>query len=193
MAGKGKALAMLALVIGSLPSCATAPKDVTHLFRESDFEWSKKPGTGSIKGQAFARTNGGEVRSCAGLQVVLVPSTPYTDALDAAASEGTQQFATHPEAFDRYRRLSRGDSVGGFEFDKLPAGAWYIECRLTWLIPGGPWGVKETGVRLAQKVKLAEGQAVKLLITPESMEAIAEKAAAEVPAKPKGPNCPLWC
>lgn len=59
----------------------------TH-FDPSDATWSKQPGTASISGQAFLRTRGGDVKTCAGSKAFLAPSTPYTREAVAAWTSG---------------------------------------------------------------------------------------------------------
>lgn len=73
-------MATIAAVLGG---CATPPVDLTRTFNEDDFRWAGVPGTATLTGQAFARTNGGDVRACAGLEIYLVPVTPYNMPVDS--------------------------------------------------------------------------------------------------------------
>ena len=56
-------------------------------------------GTGTITGQAFLKTRGGEVRFGAGNMVLLIPSTPYTeeDYVRAVVNNETLKEPTHDE------------------------------------------------------------------------------------------------
>jgi hypothetical protein len=76
-----------------LPSCAeppapkpAAPKPAAPKirwyrmimsFRESEMEPYRKHGTASITGQAFHKTQGGEIRSAAGIEIILMPGTSF--------------------------------------------------------------------------------------------------------------------
>jgi hypothetical protein len=48
-------------------------------FLDSDFRPWSKPGPAAISGQAFLRTVGGDVKTCAGQDVSLMPGTQYND------------------------------------------------------------------------------------------------------------------
>ena len=137
--------ATIAAVLGG---CANPPVDLTRTFEEGDFRWAEGPGMATLTGQAFARTNGGEVRACAGLEIYLVPVTPYTKAISKAIQDGNRRFVPHPPAYLKYRRSTLGDVSGGFEFRELPAGQWYVGCQLSIMTSCSGWSCNYDTARI---------------------------------------------
>lgn len=146
------ASAALAACVGIAPT--------QDAFRESDFVWSAKKGTASVSGQAFLRTVGGEVKFCAGREIVLVPDTPYAEALAAANRDGLRG-QEHPPAYMKYRRTTVGDGFGNFEFRDLPAGKWMVQCLLTWAV--SPY--QDTGGFAEARFSLSEGESKRVIAT----------------------------
>lgn len=62
----------------ALSGCAAQPYTIQTPFNDAEMAWSQSPGTAAIKGQGFLKTVGGDVKTCAGNVVSLVPDTPYT-------------------------------------------------------------------------------------------------------------------
>ena len=170
--------------------CATT-HDFSGLFDEREFAWSAKEGAATLQGQAFARTMSGDVKYCAGVEIYLVPVTAYTRAIAAALQDGKRHFAPQPEAYKRYRRTTVGDGMGSFEFNKLPAGSWYVGCDLVWHVPT-QLGLQATGAIVERRVDLKEGQIVRVVVTPDTMSVDAPGTA--LPASQKRPCAnALWC
>lgn len=100
----------------------------SEVFDESAFAPYSKSGNSSIEGQAFVRTRRGAVVTAAGLQVALIPATPYTKEIF------DQQFM-RPDVDPRlneYRRVTTADASGHFTFDQIPAGQYYLSCTVYW-------------------------------------------------------------
>lgn len=193
-----KAWVLCAAVVAAceLSGCAVPMKDLSGAFRESDFSWANAPGTARIVGQAFARTNAGDVKSCAGLPVYLAPATRYTDAINDAMNDGYTRFTQHPREYEKYIRRTVADVVGGFEFAGLPAGAWYVECDLSYMISANGYGGTWTGARVSRRVTVAEGAVEKVMVTPTTVTQ--SNGLPPPPHKPlfKPPNtgdCRIWC
>lgn len=101
-------------------------------FRADDFAWSVKPGAARIKGLTAHNS------SCAGKAVALTPLTPYSRER-IYALYGSTDYAVVPvevvrarviandnPAMRGYVRSARCDANGGFLFEKLPAGQYFI-------------------------------------------------------------------
>lgn len=84
-----------------------------------------------IKGTAFLRARNGQTRSCAGSPVRLFPRGPSTIAFvrQTYGSE-TGGFARRttwePQPFDPVITVATCDAQGGFAFDRLPDGEYYV-------------------------------------------------------------------
>jgi hypothetical protein len=101
-------------------------------FRAEDFAWSATPGTAGIRGLTSPN------QSCAGNAVALTPDTAYSRerigklygaveyAIVPTAVVRARAIANDNPAMRGYVRGSRCDSNGGFAFDGLPAGSFFI-------------------------------------------------------------------
>ena len=54
------------------------PVVMQNSFNQAEAEYIFQEGPHMISGQSFMRTNGGDVRTCAGMEVSLVPQTAYS-------------------------------------------------------------------------------------------------------------------
>lgn len=95
-----------------------------------------------IKGTAFLRTRNGQTRSCAGSPVRLFPRGPSTIAFVRQAY-GSEQggFARRttwePQPFDPVVTVETCDAQGGFAFDRLPDGDYYVAAVVSIESPAG--------------------------------------------------------
>ena len=146
----------LGLVLGLLflAGCETT-KMQQMLFVEQEFDAYSAKGTGRIIGEAFAKTKGGDVKLAAGLPVILVPRTAYTEERFQFMMRGEDPPPADP-GLRRYMRQSIANSQGKFGFRDLPPGEYLVYCRVTWQMPSG-W---ETGGYLLARVRVAEGKTV---------------------------------
>lgn len=185
---KAPPIAAVTIVLVAFAGCAAPVTDLTGRFQENEFRWAGEPGTAVLRGQAFVRTNAGEVKPCAGLEVYLVPETGYTRAVSVAREEGATNFAPHPPAYQKYRRATIGDAQGNFEFTALPAGTWYVGCNLYWTTNCSLWGCVYSGALLERKVTTKPGEALKVVVTPDTVP----REKQDVPAK-RCVTFPFWC
>ncbi|MCP1220368.1 hypothetical protein NKW45_00705 [Acetobacter orientalis] len=110
-----------------------------NAFDPNEVKWSLERGTSTIKGQGFLRTVGGEVRTCAGYPVKLVPYSAYTGEIYEASISGqlTAGIANKDSASGAFRKMTQCDAQGNFEFTDLPAGRWFAETIVHWQVPNG--------------------------------------------------------
>lgn len=105
-----------------------------------------------IKGAAYLRARDGQTRSCAGSPVRLFPRGPSTVAFvrQAYGSE-TGGFARRttwePQPFDPVITVQACDAQGGFAFDRLPDGEYYVAAvvSIESLASNGGYVVQEGG------------------------------------------------
>jgi hypothetical protein len=156
----------------SLAACAVQREDVpiTTPFNESDFSWSSTAGDAALKGQAFMKTVGGEVKTCAGNEVILVPSNAYTrEMTNIWRQRGvTRANPVRDPRYNNYRRVALCDAAGAFEFENLPPGPWMVNATVSWGVPH-QYGVSQQGGYLMQEVSLADGQSRSLILTDRDM------------------------
>lgn len=159
----------IALVLLSvlLSACAATPVKMTIPFDEKAFAFSLQQGTGVIYGQAFLKTQGGDVKLGAGNQVELVPLTPYIRERLAKGTIAGQNIEPRDPRVKAYARTTVADAGGNFEFTDIPAGEYVLYCVIQWMAPSAysMTGVMATGGTAYATVKVAEGQRVKVILT----------------------------
>jgi hypothetical protein len=140
----------------------------------AQFEWSTKPGDNAIEGEAMVRTRGGDVKTCAGLAVSVLPVTAYTDLYASRAFRSTQAGIYVPPLFGKpvnlapeaspFVRAKRCNSQGQFSFKGLPDGTYYVVAKVTWEAPTR-YGLVTQGGDVMQRVELRGGETKELTVT----------------------------
>jgi hypothetical protein len=123
-----KYLVVLALA-AALFGCTTATQSV--VFNEDDFAPYLAPGRAVIRGHAFVRTEDGRIHHASGLNVCLVPLTPYTEERARIMQAGDDPPPADPR-LEKYVQTVVADNGGAFEFSNLPAGSYAVYCKITW-------------------------------------------------------------
>lgn len=96
-----------------------------------------------VRGQAFTKTLGGDVKYAAGNPIFMVAATPYTkECLDLVVNPGYQTNCLGQ--LKDYVRSATADGQGNFEFDDVPPGEYIVHTLLLWQVPG-PYGLHPTG------------------------------------------------
>ena len=127
------------LIACGLAGCADAPTPQTAQEKTANTDEAITakllPGTSTIKGQAFAKAANGEVRHAAGVQVYLLPKTPYVETCMNTAPPAN---ASCMHKLAQFRLPAMTDDSGHFEYLKLKPGNYYLEATM-------PWGVSSQG------------------------------------------------
>lgn len=157
----------LAVVLGCLVMAGCAPYKLQSTFNQADVDAYLKKGSGTIVGQAFLKTRGGEVRYGAGNEVVLIPATAYVKDVFKANSEHMNYVdpTTIDSRWDDFNKVTIADGSGNFEFNDLPAGQYYLQCEITWEVPSAGLVPNITGATILQLITLGEGQKQKVILT----------------------------
>ncbi len=100
-------------------------------------------GNNSIRGSALLRNSEGKIGTCAGLEVILTPATPYATerfqytfaSLDHGFTSYTEYDTFIPDAPGYYasQRKATCDADGSFWFENLPDGTYYITSHIRWV------------------------------------------------------------
>jgi hypothetical protein len=114
--------------------CQVTDPNVIHTgYNEAEFApWDGK-GTAMIRGQAFLKTVGGDVKTCAGEDVFLLPATSYVDEF-IATPNARGHLNVDPRLTAKFRSTIC-DAQGNFTFASVPAQRWYIDTRVVWGVP----------------------------------------------------------
>jgi hypothetical protein len=149
-----------------LSGCATAtvpPPQLTSTFNASDFEWSTAKGNNTINGSALLRTRGGDVKTCAGYDVTLVPANAYSREVVSSP-----YAANIDPTYSSYIRRTVCDPQGKFTFSSLPTGSYIVSTKVTWEVPqmaGGYSYMSTQGGPMLQEVSVSGGQAQEIVLT----------------------------
>ncbi len=158
----------IVLSLFSLACAIRQPYVIQAPFIEEQWQQGRQSGTASITGQAFLKTVGGSIKTCAGEKVVLLPYNPYTAELYEVARRGQAGQPTNLDPRIRdYARFEICNAQGDFSFEGLPAGRWLISTKVVWEIPQR-YGSSIQGGDVAAIVETVGGRATKCFLTGEN-------------------------
>lgn len=164
----------------ALAMLAYAPAVQRVEFDPATVMWALKSGNNSVEGEAFLRTRGGDVKTCAGFKVYLIPDSPYARSRmtllygsDTSGYLGSQrsfaQLAAPDPDFVRGQFKTTCDAAGRFSFAGLPSGRYYIQTVVSWSVPARSWGgryeAQAQGGEIMQRVDLAGDDADHVILT----------------------------
>jgi hypothetical protein len=149
------------IVVIAISGCHR-PHKMSAPFDEREFLPYLGLGTSTIKGQAFLKTRGGEVKYGAGNPVWLVPVTSYTKEL-WEASLYNDVIGLDPR-WKIYNRSVIADASGNFEFKNIPAGEYHISCSIFWEVftKDGP---VTTGAVVKKQRKVRPNETLRVMLT----------------------------
>jgi len=154
----------IGLAVLGIAGCAT-PYQPQQIFNMFEFFPYQTKGTATIRGSAFLKTRGGEVRLGAGNEVELVPLVPY---IEERLQVGTIRGVPLPprdSRVDAFSRKTIADAQGNFEFTGLPAGRYVLYCAIVWEVPFGSYTTQQTGGTAYAVVTVKEGETAKVIVT----------------------------
>ncbi len=158
-------------VVFAIAACAPQQQTIhlSNKFDPAEAKFILTDGTATITGQAFLRQSGGGVVTCAGSTVYLFPRTKYADErirhLYGSTLGGVNYavnitFVPESSAYIKLTRTAQCDAEGDFEFSNVPAGKFYVQTDVVWVVAraqqGGP---------ILKPVDVARGQKVTVLLT----------------------------
>jgi hypothetical protein len=128
--------ALMALLIAvTAAGCVSPPQPRLTQFIEEEYTPYAGEGTASVYGEAFPRLRNGGVMRGAGCRVHLNPVTTYSTEWYERSVIAGQVLTPVDNRVRPYHRETIADGDGKFEFEKLPAGEYYLACSITWEVP----------------------------------------------------------
>ena len=136
-------------------------------FHSEYWHMGIETGNCNLEGQAFLKTKGGDVKTCAGEEVILMPYNAYTQELYNVTKHGNFDTASNFDpSIKNYCKVTTCDDNGDFQFKNLPSGKWLLYTRVVWEAPGGnSSGVK--GGDMVKIVQTTENDTQKVYLTDE--------------------------
>lgn len=148
---------------GCAPAQQPQPYALTATYQDAEFKPYGATGPATVKGQAFLKTVGGDVKTCAGNSVYLMPATVYNTEILEHMSPTTPISNRDPRAHE-FTKATVCDADGRFEFDSVAGRKWFVITTVFWGVPQvedtpfGPTVVTEPqGGRLVQQADLKGG------------------------------------
>ena len=130
------AYGLRALLLGTLllaGGCASGPvHQILTPFLDDDFHTWTQTGPYTVTGQAFFKRPDGQVITCAGETVALMPLTGYTMELSKLLETGHGFPANYERRAHKYDHKAMCDGAGKFHIDGLPALNWLLITRVSW-------------------------------------------------------------
>lgn len=127
-------VALPVLVACSTRTAPATPEPARNLAAE---QFALEDGDARLEGSGFLRQRGGDVVSCAGSSVWLMPSTPFFRWASEHPRGTIAGVLSRPDVIE-YVREATCDVEGRFEFVDLPDGTYLAGTIVTWEVPGGP-------------------------------------------------------
>lgn len=174
-----KRLAPVTLAIITASFFAGCTKNVTlqNNFNEAEASEALKPGNNTVKGSALLRKQNGEVVTCAGSTVDLVPANAYSNErmthiygntargfATAGLRANILKFTNHDQRYENTgMRKTRCDAQGFFKFDNVKDGSYFVTTVITWKASGNDYFPQ--GGALMQRVDVRDGVEQEVVLT----------------------------
>ncbi|OYQ76059.1 hypothetical protein [Wohlfahrtiimonas chitiniclastica] len=154
-----------------LTGCVTTETvELSNEFNAKDAAFIYKSGKNTIKGNAFLRQNSGNVVTCAGNDVMLIPVTAYSQERmghiykleDVGFLPIYNSKITFNNDSNDYKSMIKNvkcNSDGQFEFNNVANGNYYVVAYVIW--KAGSY----QGGSLMKKVSVKNGSTEKLIMT----------------------------
>ena len=162
------------LFVVALAGCgAPALQVITNVYNPEDAAYIHEEGNAVIEGQGFLRTMVGEVRTCAGAKVYLIPvtedSTERIYKLYGNINKGENSVNRVVDAPAQYYRDTRQtvcDAEGDFRFTGIPSGEYFVTTSIFWRVPQSTYYSSREGAHLMERIQItgSEEEHIRVLL-----------------------------
>ncbi|MBU1599373.1 hypothetical protein KKG61_04625 [bacterium] len=158
----------LLLFVCFIASCATmAPPQISRMaFPENEYQNLAKSGSAVVKGQAFLKTRGGDVKMAAGNDVILNPVTSYSNEWYEKYYIQGKPLVEPDSRVWNYVIRTVADGSGRFIFKNVPAGQYFVTTFVTWEAPTDYGGALQVqGGTVTKRITVNEGDEIEVIVT----------------------------
>jgi hypothetical protein len=168
-----RACIAVTVLLAASGATASPPTQMTLPFNAADVAWSLRSGTAIVEGRATLPTTGGVPHTCAGGEAQLFPAGTYAaEMMRIVFDSDVRGFAPVASAhypndiaadFKSTVRRVGCDPAGGFRFDGVAAGSWYVFSNVIFR------GAGETALQggaLMQRIDVTDGARANVLLSP---------------------------
>lgn len=151
-------------------SCASMYQSQTLIprmqFPENEYKSLSKSGTAIVRGQAFLKTRGGDVKLAAGNGIILNPYTSYSKEWYEKSYLTNRLMEKPDDRIYRYMLTTTADASGRFIFKNVPAGAYFVTTYVSWEAPTGYNGALQLqGAPVTKLILVGGGEEVDVILT----------------------------
>lgn len=160
-------IALLGLCGCVAPNFQRPPTHMLQVWNPTELDPYRKSGTGVVAGQAFLKTQGGDVKVAAGEEVSLVPATPFMrEALRHFQQniEPVEYTAAVRSEMNNVIKRTTADAQGNFEFHGVAPGSYLLQVSITWKVPSA-YGIQTTGGLVVKEVEIRDGENSRVMLT----------------------------
>ncbi|MFK0875525.1 hypothetical protein ACIUW1_11825 [Pseudomonas aeruginosa] len=156
----------IAAIMIMLSGCAVSQQTpVPRIpFPAAEFAALPTKGTGTLTGQVFMKTVGGDVKFGAGSTVYLVPVTSYSKQWYEVNYIGGQALEAPDPRSGQGSITTVADGNGNFTFTDIPPGDYFLSSTVTWQAPS-KYGLLPQGGVVAKVVSIADGVKLREMLT----------------------------
>jgi len=168
-----------------LSSCGTmyypvAPEKnkifLSSAFNVNQAQFINKKGNNTLKGESFLKTVGGDVKTCAGNEVHLIPVTDYSNERMIKQFGKSQsgyitdytfimtEFVNTDANYTEYQKTTYCNSQGGFIFENLSDGEYYVTTIVKWQ---GGYPMTTQGGVIMKRIAVKDGETKSVYVLAE--------------------------
>lgn len=158
-----KILAAASLVLAISGCAQQAPQAYFAPFAPEQYLNLPTLGTGTVTGQVFLRTRGGDVKVGAGNTVYLLQETEYSKQFYLAYAQSQRYPGIDPRALSAAIQ-TQANATGEFTFNNVPPGFYYVISQVTWGAPTR-YGLSTQGGDVMAHVEVANDLVTTIMVT----------------------------
>jgi hypothetical protein len=142
-------------------------------FDPSEIIWAKAKGNAAIRGSALLRTRGGDVKSCAGTTINIIPQSTYASermthyygSLEGGLSTQKESITTIDPVYEKTIIETVCDAQGNFEISGLAAGSYFVTAQISWEVPFSRYTTRREGGAMMRRIVLTEGETARVILS----------------------------
>lgn len=133
-------------------------------FPVAEYSSLAHSGTGTVEGQVFMKTVGGDVKYGAGSEVILNPVTSYSEQWYDASYDLHRPMSPADSRQAQYVLTIQADGSGNFKFSNVPPGKYFVTSSVFWQIPS-QFGLSRQGGMMTNRITVTNDQVTRSIIT----------------------------
>lgn len=147
-----------------LTGCAAQTLVQRPPFPVAEYEKLVLDGTGTVSGQVFMKTVGGDVKYGAGSEVILFPVTSYSNFWYLHDYIEAKPLTPSDVRQGEYIKTTQADGNGNFKFTNVGPGNYYVSSSVTWQVPT-QYGLSAQGGIVAKSTSVKADAESRVMLT----------------------------